>query len=377
MSSIKSISLQNFRNHLSFRKIISTDKKYIIIQGKNGVGKTSILESISLFSNGNGLHQVPLHSISKHNSIQPFGVNISMRNKSEDIFSELSMSLVNGNRIIKEDNNKTTFKLVESKFCVMWITPHLDHFFRESNSQQLNFIQIFIAKWDTNFKDILSRYTSLIEERRSVLLLQKFDNNKKSSPSDYSDWLDGIECQLVPIATEIAQINRLYCKEINKVLLEDGFIFPLKLECTGLLESKLETKKASLVEEEYGLYLKKNRFLVENRHKIDGPHKSKIILTNSSNNLPGSLCSTGEKRLLMISFIMSNAKLFEDRFNFLPILLWDDVLSYLDESYRVSFCRWLDFFDTQHWLTTTDSQFFKDKFSKEEGDIISLTPQQF
>ena len=43
---INSLSIQNFRNHEDLE--IITKKPSIVIYGKNGVGKTSILEALSI-----------------------------------------------------------------------------------------------------------------------------------------------------------------------------------------------------------------------------------------------------------------------------------------------------------------------------------------
>ena len=45
--SIKKLTLNNFRNHKYLKLDIS--KNMILIYGQNGSGKTSVLESISLF----------------------------------------------------------------------------------------------------------------------------------------------------------------------------------------------------------------------------------------------------------------------------------------------------------------------------------------
>ena len=47
---INTLTIQNFRNHQTLE--INTKDPSVIIYGKNGVGKTSILEALSIFSNG-------------------------------------------------------------------------------------------------------------------------------------------------------------------------------------------------------------------------------------------------------------------------------------------------------------------------------------
>ncbi|MFT6077299.1 MAG: DNA replication and repair protein RecF, partial [Rickettsiales bacterium] len=51
--SINNLKLDNFRNYQSIN--FDFDAKIIAIYGKNGAGKTNILEAISLLSKGSGI----------------------------------------------------------------------------------------------------------------------------------------------------------------------------------------------------------------------------------------------------------------------------------------------------------------------------------
>ena len=62
---ISSLKLSNYRNYKSYKA--SFDKYPIAFIGKNGVGKTNILESISLMQPGRGIRSVKLEEMSyKH-----------------------------------------------------------------------------------------------------------------------------------------------------------------------------------------------------------------------------------------------------------------------------------------------------------------------
>ena len=55
---INSLSIQNFRNHENWK--LQQKNLLLVIYGKNGVGKTSILEALSIFTNGKGLRNSKL-----------------------------------------------------------------------------------------------------------------------------------------------------------------------------------------------------------------------------------------------------------------------------------------------------------------------------
>ena len=52
-SALKRLTLVNFRNYKYLR--LNFDKKFVVLCGENGSGKTNILEAISFLSQGRGL----------------------------------------------------------------------------------------------------------------------------------------------------------------------------------------------------------------------------------------------------------------------------------------------------------------------------------
>jgi DNA replication and repair protein RecF len=61
--SINELQLQNYRNFDTLS--LKTPSRQIIINGDNGVGKTNILEAISLLSPGRGLRHAKLEELCK------------------------------------------------------------------------------------------------------------------------------------------------------------------------------------------------------------------------------------------------------------------------------------------------------------------------
>ena len=86
---LRTLKLQNFRNFSSLN--ITVPKDPIIIAGPNGIGKTNILEAISLFSPGKGLRQSKL-GIIKKSDVQDQGwfINADFEHQHQD----LNLSLI-------------------------------------------------------------------------------------------------------------------------------------------------------------------------------------------------------------------------------------------------------------------------------------------
>ena len=74
---IEKLTLNNFRNHKYLKLEIT--KNMVLIYGENGSGKTSVLESISLFDSGNGFKASNLSELINNEfkgPIEMFGVNL-------------------------------------------------------------------------------------------------------------------------------------------------------------------------------------------------------------------------------------------------------------------------------------------------------------
>ena len=69
---IKNLRLKNYRNHIDIK--IEPKKNIIIIYGKNGSGKTNILESISLIGKGRGFRNANIKNLI-HKSEFSFDIN--------------------------------------------------------------------------------------------------------------------------------------------------------------------------------------------------------------------------------------------------------------------------------------------------------------
>ena len=81
---IDQLKLSNYRNHNFLQ--INPDKNVVLISGKNGSGKTNILESISLLNSNSGFRNASLSELIRTKLVGPtelFGVNLKLFNGSE------------------------------------------------------------------------------------------------------------------------------------------------------------------------------------------------------------------------------------------------------------------------------------------------------
>ena len=68
--------------------------------------------------------------------------------------------------------------------------------------------------------------------------------------------------------------------------------------------------------------------------------------------------STGEQKIILISFIFRHCELMQNIYNQPPILL-DDIIEHLDEKHTTALFKKTSSYNAQCWFTSTNHQIFK------------------
>ena len=152
---ITKLRLSNYRNH-KFLQIIP-NKNIILISGKNGSGKTNILESISLFDSPNGFRNANLSEIINYDLAGPlelFGVNIqaSIDNKFEQIGLGLRKRSNILEKIISFNKQKNKNSDIKNLMNIFWVLPKMSHLFQDSPVERRNFLDSMISNTDQFYK---------------------------------------------------------------------------------------------------------------------------------------------------------------------------------------------------------------------------------
>ena len=346
---INNLSIQNFRNHETLE--INIKKPSVIIYGKNGVGKTSILEALSIFSNGKGLRNSKLIEMIKANE-EMFCISVSIKVEN-NIFIELKSTYnktEKSRKIFINGKEKKSFKKIKTSFPMLWVTPYDEKIFGGSASSRRNFIDRIVANFDQEHPSRVNEYNKLLKQRSKIL---------KENIND-EDWLNVIEDQLSKLAVTISS-SRLDIVSRLAILLKDKRKgFPnLRLDFVDSIENQLLEQPALAIEKE----LKEKYY---NARKIDvliggslyGCHKTELFCFNLEKNMPADMCSSGEQKLLLISIILASAKSLKNSIKVAPIMLLDEIFTHLDAAKRSILFNQLRELGSQIWITTTETDNF-------------------
>ena len=356
---LETLNLKNFRNHASLNMKIPESS--ILIYGENGCGKTNILEAISLLSQGKGLRKSKTEdylsqSVTMNANQKTWGINadIVTPDGKINIGTGLKENSQFKSRIVRVNSANCSQVELGKILKISWITPQMCILFQSGMNERRRFVDSLTSSLDTLHLTRVYKYKKLLRQRSNIML--QFNSD--------ATWLNSIESQISELAVAIIAsrldlvqaLNDLYQEEFQNNLLIDNFP-PVEIKFKGEIEDLLLKKSALEVEDYIKLILKKSRF--NNEISVCGPHTSEIEIFNRKNNKHVEISSTGEQKLILISIILSHARMLNINFNRAPILLLDDIVEHLDEKHRVALYQEVNRHCAQSWFTSTSKEAFK------------------
>ncbi len=349
---IENISIKNFRNHNQFK--IENNNPIVVINGNNGSGKTNTLEAISIFSPGKGLRGANLDEMLNNNSqTRSFEISIDLRFKNGSIKLSKKYDTENKSENFYKINNEK-IKTVEllNYLNILWITPIMEKVMLQNNTEKRNFIDRLIFNLH---KDHLNTYTKLqkcIRERLILLKNQSYDEN----------WITNIEKNISELSANVGLNRKKYINLINQTLID--FLDPMSL-CqidlkykNNLFNQDVEKKEVIKL---YRIELKKNRELDLKSNRLNmGINSLKIdILRGKENPIDAKHCSSGEQKSMLISIIISVAKLIKKMRNGGNIvLLIDEAMAHLDDYHKEKLYNEIRDLNCHVWLTGVSKDLF-------------------
>ena len=346
---ITQLKLSNYRNHKFLQ--INPTKNIILISGKNGAGKTNVLESISLFDSNTGFRNAKLSELIRYDLIGPkelFGVNLKVYtdNKNFDVGFGLKGELNLVKKVISIDKRKTSLR---GFFNIFWVLPQMSHLLQGKPEDRRGFLDLMVSATDVSYKKKLLDYKKLKNERLRILKNLEISKNDK--------WLDVIEKKMSEVGVVICDSRRIFLDTLNKCFIKiDDQIPMLNLKLNGTADTMLMIKPALFVEELIVTELKKNRL----KDSISGRtnfsvNKTDLLVYEKKSNKEGKNFSTGEQKIIIISILFSFLNALEKIRNSNVLFLLDDIFSYLDIRFIRNIIDRLNELKLQTWMTDVRS----------------------
>ena len=337
---LTSLKISHFRTH-RFSVLEPLDQP-VVLFGLNGVGKTNVLEAISMFAPGQGFRRAKFSDLNRRPDL--LGWKLRGKFKSFDHSFEVITSWnESSGRRITIDGKSASQSEIGRLIRILWITPLMDRIWLDGSSERRRFIDRIVSNLVPDHTENIIQYYKALKQRNRLI---------KDKIND-SNWYDSVEKQMAVFGVKIDEARLNVVDQITEKQKNSSSGFPsANLYLMGSRYSSHEEFQAALFESR-----KKDMF---SGRTLLGPHLSDLGAIFLSKGMEAKNCSTGEQKALLISIIIATVKIQIDFFQTPPILLFDEVSAHLDAERRTILYEELNKLNLQVFLTGTDSLIFQE-----------------
>ncbi len=336
---ITKIELLNFRNY--GKKIFDNFSNLNIIIGKNGIGKTSVLESIYLGSLAKSF------KTNNDSSIIKYGENFfKIKIYYYDFYSKKNIEVyLDSSGKKTKINGKIQNKLSNfiSQYRIILLSPDELKLIKASPNTRRNYLNIQISQLHKEYIYDLNNYNTLIKNKNDYLKKLMLNSNLDQR------YLDILDEKIVEEGLIIYNYRKKYIDLINSYInsIFNNYIEKQKIYIKYNSDYELNNKEKILNE------LKRNRKKEINIGMTDyGVHRDDYLFFQNENNAK-EFSSQGIQKLIILAMKLSEVNIFINNYDIKPILLLDDLFSELDMKNRNNIFKSLDK-SIQIFITTTD-----------------------
>ena len=314
---IEKLVLINFKNYQDIS--IEFEPHINCILGKNGSGKTNLLDAIYYLSTTkSAINAIDSQNINFEKSFFTIKGEFVL----EDDYWKVRCTFQEGKKKLFEVNGAEYEKLREhiGRFPVIFIAPNDTDLVREGSEIRRKFFDMMISQLDRNYLDDLMAYNHYLKNRNSLL--------KQFAESNRYD-----KALLEPYDQKLLELGRkIYLKR-------DEFTAPfnqLFLNQYNRLSGKEESVSLKYVsdfaqenyQQEFSARLKKDLAL---QRSTFGTHKDDFKFLIEGNPLK-KFGSQGQQKSFVLALRLTHYLILNREKGFKPILLLDDIFDKLDSS---------------------------------------------
>lgn len=309
---IDRIEILNFKNiahaEMTFRPKINC------IVGRNGMGKSNLLEAIHYLSFVRGFRSLPERGYIRHGQTQM----LLKAGYGGDADHELTLGMVEGKRKTLKADGKEYQRLSEhiGRFPLVVVTPQDNALVAGAADERRRFMDMVISQCDDTYLPHLVKYTRALESRNRMLRSGIRDNLLYES----------VETPLCASATAIHQIRSRWVTDLAPL-----FAGYYKALGNNGEESGIEYRSALNGQSMSDLLTRNRQRDALLGYTSAGPHRDDLTLTLNGYSIR-SMGSQGQIKSVTIALKLSVHDLLRRCRNVNPILLLDDVFDKLDST---------------------------------------------
>ena len=353
-------------NYINFRNLIDGSVKFFpklnLFFGKNGQGKTSLLEAVYFNATGKSFRTSKVNEMMKY-GVKRTGVYIVYRDNIGE--KTLTVKFNDNKKEYYYNNKKVPYDEFYGKLNVVTYIPEDIVLITGSPSMRRTFFDGEIAQTNSEYFQDLKNYNKLLKIRNKYL---KEERTKDTEYLVYED-------EFIKYGAKVIEKRLEYVQKISIILnLNYRKLFDNKKELSLSYECHLgNIKKLSLKEIEKLLREKiKKNFSQEKRYgfSLCGPQKDDFLFILNGHEAK-STASQGEKKSIIFSLKLSEIDMVIREKKENPVLIIDDISSYFDSNRKESILNYLEKRNIQVLVSSTgDLGIDSNDFYVEGGEIV-------
>ncbi|MEK9755838.1 MAG: DNA replication and repair protein RecF [Bacteroidota bacterium] len=357
---LNSLKIDNYKNLKNLK--LTFEKKINCFVGKNGIGKTNIIDSIyhlaftKSYFNPSTSQNVKIGE----NFFSIIG-DFSINERKENIHCYFK----NGEKKVIKKNSKAYQKISDhiGLINLIIISPHDRDLITEGSEMRRKLLDSVIGQIDKVYLQKTIDYSKVISQRNS--LLKYFFINRKFD----KDTIDSYDQQLISLGTPIYKERFKFINEFIPIFKKYYNEISSGTEIVDInYKSDLNSGSFSEILNES---LSKDRFL---QYTSKGIHRDDLSFTIDSNKIK-NFGSQGQQKSFLIALKLAQFDYYKNKYGNSPIILLDDIFDKLDQDRVRQIVQILEKNDfSQIFITDTHKDRVQDALSnsKNREEIFDL-----
>lgn len=321
---IHELSIKNFRNYSNLHITFSPEINFII--GNNGVGKTNILEAISVVSNIRTFRNIHDADIVKWNEDSYYSA-VRVGGEGDRLF-EIGCS-VDNDKIKKKlkIDGKEIKKASEyyGRLLTVILSPQDINIINSTPDYRRKFFDSVISKIDLPYFEILGDFKKVLASRNKLLKEIRFG---QKNVKDLDIW-DDMFCEKASFIIKkryqfIQKFNAIFQYFYSNIAVDDEAP-RIRYECTTKTDEKAGIQQLLITGRSKDFNMGSTSL---------GPQRDDFILENTFGNRFTNYASQGQRRTAAVTLKVSECIIIEEEKKVKAVILIDDIFSELDEIRR-------------------------------------------
>lgn len=339
---VKNFRLIQVRNFNDF--YIEPDENITIFSGKNGVGKTNLLESVHLSSFGKSFRTFRDEEIIQFDKDECTILLTFSTTKTQHKI-KIKLSKQKGKQIFLNENQIKNRDLV-GFFRTILFTPDEMQLIKGNPQKRRRFLDMEISQINPRYYFEWIRYNRAVKQRNAELKNAQIQKRKPQT--------DAWDIQIAKGASYIVKKRIEAIKKMNETIEETEKILSGKKENLKMMYIQKENNEPNY---DIEWYIRK---LVEKREEdiklcqtSIGPHRDDILFLLNGKDI-SKYGSQGQQRTAILSIKLSEMEFMKKETGEYPVLLLDDVGSELDGERKKILFEYVKEKDIQTLITMTE-----------------------